>query len=132
MKQVQKTAGIVQQLQAAYGASANIADLAVFRVSMMNTLPLRKSSGLYKGATNTVELMGQMAAAANSESVPVNKQHGQQDVNDIVGRLFSADVGNAELFGLVAIDGKNHPDIVSKMDNGTIDQVSVGLLPRPR
>lgn len=129
MKQVTKTPAIVAQLKAAYGPSASVNDLAVFRTSMMNTLPLRKSSGLYKGATNSVELMGQMAAAVNGESIPVNTIHGAGDVTDIVGRLFAASVENAELMGLVAIDGVNHPDIVSKMDNGTIDQVSVGLIP---
>lgn len=129
MKQVQKTQSIVDQLRASYGPAANIDDLAVFKITALNSLPLRKSSGLYKGAVATVEFMAQMAASANAESVPINAIHGDQNVNGVVGRLFAAQVSGAELDGLVAIDGKTHPDIVTKMDNGTIDQVSVGVLP---
>lgn len=129
MKQVKKTQYIVDQLRASYGASANLDDLAVFKTVVLNSLPLRKSSGLYKGAVNTVEMMAQMAASVNAESVPINAIHGDQNVNGIVGRLFAAQVEGAELTGLIAIDGATNPDIVTKLDNGTIDQVSVGILP---
>lgn len=129
MKQVQKTPAIIAQLRASYGPSASIDDLAVFKTVLLNSLPLRKSSGLYKGAISTVEMLAQMAAAVNAESIPINAIHGETNVNDVVGRLFAADVEGAQLVGLMAVDGKSHPDLVIKLDNGTIDQVSVGVLP---
>lgn len=128
MKQITKTAEILAKLRASYGTDANVDALAVFEVVLANTLPLRKTGGLFKGARLDAGLLHDIANAVNAESVPIQLQHDTRPMP--VGRLFSAAVVGAETRGLIAIDtstedGRAH---AAKMDSGTIDQVSVGMV----
>lgn len=126
MKQISKTGDVLAKLRAAYGPDANLDTLAVWEVILANTQPLRKTGGLFKGARLASELLDEMVASVNSESVPVHKQH--DGSTDPFGRVFHAFRNGDEARGLLAIDAGNHPDIAAKMDNGTYDQVSVGMM----
>lgn len=126
MKQISKTAEILAKLRASYGADANVDDLAVYEVILANTLPLRKTGGLFKGARLSSSLLLEIVSAVNAESVPVQFQHNTSTAP--YGRLFSAANYGEEARGLLAVDAKAHPDVVQKLDSGTIDQVSVGMV----
>ena len=126
MTQISKTAESLAKLRASSGADANVDDLAVYEVILANTLPLRKTGGLFKDARLSSALLLEIVQAVNTESVPVQLQHDTSTAP--FGRLFSAAIRGDEARGLVAIDGKAHPDIVQKLDSGTMDQVSVGMV----
>lgn len=124
MKQIQKTPEVMQKLQAAFGPDANLQNLAVFETVAMNTLPLRKTSGLFKGARLSLSLLSESASWINRESVPLQIQHDNSELP--VGRLFFAQVVEDQLRALFAIDTTTSPDLVNKIESGVIDQVSVG------
>ena len=128
MKQIVKTDAVKAMLSAAYGPDANTEPLAVFETVLANTAPLRKTGGLFKGARISMQLLADMATSVNSESLPLQMQHDTETAP--FGRVFAAQLmpGGNELRGMFAADGSVHPDIVLKLDNGTIDQVSVGMV----
>lgn len=128
MKQIAKTSEVLGKLRAAYGADANLDDLAVYETTLANTQPLRKTGGIFKGARMVPGLMTDLAAAVNAESVPLHLMHNTAPLP--VGRLFAAASlpQNQEARGLFAVDKVAHPDLVQKLDSGTIDQVSIGLI----
>jgi hypothetical protein len=127
MKQVAVTEQIQGQLRAAYGADANLDALVVYEAIALTSLPLRKAGGIFKGARNTVSLMGELASWIGRESVQLQLSHDTSTVP--YGRVFYGEVISDELRVLFAVD-KSHPDIIAKLDSGTLDQVSVGFLPK--
>jgi hypothetical protein len=126
MKQITKTPEILAQLRKAYGPDAALENLGVWEVVLANTVPLRKSGGLFKNARLAQSVLIEVAAAVNDESVPIQAQH-KTDVLPI-GRLFSATVLGSEARGLIAVSTVSAPLICEQLDNGTIDQVSLGML----
>lgn len=125
MKQVQKTEQVMGQLRAAFGPDADLTTLAVYETVALNSLPLRKAGGVFKGARNSLRVLQQLADWVSRESVPVHVSHDTSGLP--YGRVFHAGVNGEELRLLFAIDGAGHPDVVSKLDSGVLDQVSVGF-----
>lgn len=133
MKQVEKTPEITAKLQNAVGDGVDTSNLAVFEAISLNTLPIRKRHPLYTDATHSTQFLSEMASQLNAESLPIYLMH-DSDAPTPFGRAFFADVmpnmGESELRTLFWVDKVAHPDIVQKLDNGTIDQVSVSVLPK--
>lgn len=128
MKRITKTEQIVSQLRASFGPDANLDPLVVFEARALNTRPLRKTSGLFKGARTSPSTLFEAAAALNRESVPIQIQH---DTGELpAGRAFYGEVVNDELRTLIAINESTAPQLVADLDSGVIDQVSVGILPK--
>lgn len=115
----------MDMLRAAFGPDANLSGLAVYEAVMMNTLPLRKSGGLFKNARASLSLLTEMAASINAESLPLQLEHNTAPVP--FGRVFHASVVDDQLRGLFATD---NPDLIAKLDSGVADQVSVGFSPK--
>ena len=125
MKQVQKTEQILNQLRASFGPDADVTSLAVYETRALNSLPLRKSGGIFKGARNSLRLLQQMADWVNGESVPLHLSHDTSGLP--YGRAFHGALVDNELRLLFAIDAGSHADVVSKLESGVLDQVSVGF-----
>lgn len=128
MKQIAKSDGIKEQLRAAFGADANLDALAVYEAIALNTRPLRKAGGIYRGARPTLSLLAELANWIGKESVPLQVQHDTSTLP--FGRVFKAEMVDDELRVLFALDGVNHGDVVTKLDTGVLDQVSVGFFPK--
>jgi hypothetical protein len=128
MKRLTKTPAIAAQLKAAYGSDANTDSLVVFEMTLANGKPLRKAGGIFEGAVLTPGFLQELIAAVQSESVPL--QTGHQTVPLPVGRVFAAMNANGEARGLIAVNETTQGPIVADLDNGTIDQCSVGVLPK--
>lgn len=126
MKQIAKSEQIKEQLRAAFGVDANLDALAVYEAIALNSLPLRQGGGIFKGARNTLGLLGEMASWIRKESVPLQSVHNTSELP--YGRVFHGSVVDDQLRVLFAVDGMNHADIVTKIDSGVLDQVSVGFL----
>lgn len=127
MKQLPRTAELDQKLRASYGPDAEIANLAVWEVVLANQSALRKSGGIFQGARLEPSLISEIVAAVNAESVPLQLSHDTQPMP--VGRVFAAMDRNGEARGLIAVDKVVHADLAAKLDSGTIDQVSIGVVP---
>lgn len=125
MKQVQKTEQILNQLRASFGPDAELTSLAVYETRALNSLPLRKSGGIFKGARNSLRLLQQMADWVNGESVPLHLSHDTSGLP--YGRAFHGALVDNELRLLFAIDAGSHADVVAKLESGVLDQVSVGF-----
>jgi hypothetical protein len=129
MKQVEKTPEIVAKLQKAVGDGVDTSNLAVFEAIALNSLPIRKKHPIYNGAIHPTPFLQEMAASLNAESLPIYLMH-DSDAPTPFGRAFFSDVQNGELRTLFFVDKAAHPDVVGKLDNGTVDQVSVSILPK--
>lgn len=128
MKRLSITEQIQQRLRTSYGPDANLDGLVVFETVALTTLPIRKVGGIFQGARNSLSLLSEIGAAINAESAPLRLEHDGDDKP--FGRAFYCEMVGDELRSLFAVDGVNHPDVVTKLDNGTIDQVSVNFAPK--
>lgn len=131
MKQIAKTGKVLDRLKASVGPDADVENLAVFEAVALNQLPLRKKQPLYNGAVASLSMLRGMADKVNAESLPLEVGH--LDSGTPNGRVFHGEVVQAEagselrtLFFVSDAAG----ELVANLDNGTIDQVSVGTVPQ--
>ena len=124
MRQIAKTSSIIARLNEAGAAVDNV---TVFEAIALNTLPLRQRHPIYNGAVASRSLLLELALALSAESRPVHAQHDSSDLP--IGRVFYGEVIDDELRVLFWIDDE-HKDKASLINNGTVDQVSVGILPK--
>lgn len=131
MKQIQKTPEITAELRKSVGNDVNLDNLAVYEAIALNNKPIRKQHPLFNGAIAERSLLLEMAAALSQESRPVQIQH--EDSSLPYGRAFYGKVVDrgalTELRVLFFVDTKEDK-IISKLDSGTVDQVSVSVLPK--
>lgn len=131
MKQITKTPEITAALRNSVGSSVNLDNLAVYEAIAFNNRPIRKNHPLFKGAIADRSLLLEMAAALSVESRPLRIEH--QDEGTPYGRAFHGSVrdtgSESELRVLFFVD-KGEEKIMNKIDSGTIDQVSVSVLPK--
>lgn len=131
MKQVPITGDILTRLQAAAGADVDVSNFAVFEATALNTLPVRKNHPLYKNGTHTRAFLNDMQKKLSGESLPLQIMHDSEPLP--IGRIFFGEVLDgaemSELRSLFWID-KTHTDAINLVNNGTVDQVSVSVLPK--
>lgn len=116
----------------------NFDGVSVFESCCMNTLPINKR-GLFDGATATPATLQEMADYVNNGGfVPLHTLH-SQGYELPVGRVFAGDVatgdnGLPELHALFFIGNDvkapNGASLADCVDNGSIDEVSVGMTPK--
>ncbi|WP_189348029.1 hypothetical protein, partial [Mesorhizobium sp. M2D.F.Ca.ET.232.01.1.1] len=127
VKQLPKTPEIIARLKQ---AGASVDNVSVFEAIALNNRPLRKRHPLYNGAVAQRSLLLEMALALETESRPFQIMHNGEDLP--IGRAFRGQVvdgQDTELRILFWVD-KTHEDKIQQIDNGTVDQVSVGILPK--
>lgn len=130
MKRLTLTPQIESYIRRAQGGSFDANSLVVFEATAVNTLPLRKQHPIFKGARIDAASLHEMGSRLLSESVPVHLQHDSQPLP--VGRVFHGEVhplggDDFELRTLFWIDAAEE-EAVRKVENGTVDQVSVSVL----
>lgn len=126
MKQVPKTQQVVDRMRAAFGPDVDVQKLAVYEASILNTQPLRKSGGIFKGARVTPATLTQIVNSINTESAPIRLEHAEEG-DAPFGRAFYAEVVDGDdLRALYTVDDAT---MASKIDNGTLDQTSVNFMP---
>ena len=131
-KQVPKTDAVKALVAKATGSdSVDMDKIAVYEAVFANTLPLRRQTGLHAGARIGADVFGEMIAALdNGQSVPVQIMHN----TDVLptGKVLSAKLmpgpkQSNQLQGLFYVDTTD-PALISKLDSGTVDEVSVSIL----
>jgi len=131
MKQITKTPEITALLKQSVGTSVNTDNLAVYEAIALNNRPIRKNHPLFKGAIADRSLLLEMAASLSVESLPLQIQHDTDGLPS--GRAFHGQVvdrgAESELRVLFFMD-KNEDKLMNKIDSGTLDQVSVSVIPR--
>jgi hypothetical protein len=132
MKQIVLTAQILEQLKASLGVDAvDASQYAVYEAVALNTMPVRKRHPLYFQGRHTTKFLEDMAAQLSKESLPLQIQHNTDDLP--TGRIFAGQVvansTGADLRVMFWVD-KTNAELVAKIDSGTIDQVSVSVLPQ--
>lgn len=131
MKQIAKTGKVLDRLKASVGPDADVENLAVFEAVALNQLPLRKKQPLYNGAVASLSMLKEMADKVNAESLPLDLNHLGSDTPS--GRVFHGELvqgeAGSELRTLFFVSD-TAGSLVANLDNGTIDQVSVGVVPK--
>ncbi len=112
---------------------ANFDTIVVYEAVVLTTRPLSKRGTIYDKAVVSASLLSEMAEALNTgkERVPLHTLH-QQGYELPIGRLFYAEAKTdtvtdlSELIAQFWVDG-SETELISKLDNGSIDEVSVGV-----
>lgn len=129
-KQINKTPEIIAQMQKIAGDGVDVSNLPVFEAIAANGLPIRKRGSIYDRAVMQESTLVDLAAAINAGGLPLHTLHNQNGELP-VGKVFEGKVvrngqGQPELHVLFSVA----PDsgLVASLDNGTIDEVSLGFL----
>jgi hypothetical protein len=132
MKQVTKTAEVIQSLQRAFGADVAVGNYAVFEMTALNNLPIRQKHPLFEGAIAQDSMLREIVQSITTESAPLQLMHDTRQLP--AGRVFDAQLVNGEVRALFAINidpASATPEtrkMVSDIDAGIINQVSVNVL----
>lgn len=134
-KNIPITPTMAAQIRAAAGdPDLDVTSLLAYEMIALNTLPLNKKGSVFHGGRVSKTVMDSMATALNTNSiaVPLHTLH-QQGEELPVGKLFQAGVfptndgqANYELLAQFYLP-MTAIDLIQGLDNGIIDEVSVGL-----
>ena len=131
-KRIDITDEIKAKIKANMGSEPNYDQIAVFEMTAVTSLPLSKRWSIYDKAQITMATFEEAAAYLNQGGfVPFHTLH-QQGYEIPVGRVFYGEAqkntkGFDELRVLAFIDTAAHADLADKMDNGIVEEVSVGM-----
>lgn len=131
-KRITVTDDIKAKVLANMGSEPNWDQIAVFEMTAVTSLPLNKKWTLFDKAQITAQTFEEAAAYLNSGGfVPFHTLH-QQGYEIPVGRVFYGEAqknakGYDELRVLAFIDLTAHADLAAKIDNGIVEEVSVGM-----
>lgn len=131
-----KNPTVKAKLAALLGDKFDFSRLAVFEALANDTLPINKSGSIYNQARMTNTYLSSMADKVNlGEFVPIIEQHDQSGKLPN-GRIFDAKTyanlqnsDETDLHVLFYIDEKSEPQLVSKLESGSIAEVSTGSTP---
>ncbi|BAQ50299.1 hypothetical protein [Methylobacterium aquaticum] len=134
MKQLPLTDELKARLKAV-APDVDAEKISIFVAAALSTAPVRKKHPIYNGAVHTTNFLAQMMAEVKKESRPLQIMHGSSDGDQLpIGRVFDGHLsegtgvdGATELLTLFWIDNA-HPDLIAKVNSGTVDQVSVAIL----
>lgn len=133
MKRLELTPQLTDLIRSRVGPDVNLDDIAVFESISLNNKPIAgKKGSLWEGAVATPLTLKQINDAINAgKTVPLMLDH---DMNAMpIGRVFDAglsyaDDGSFELRTLFYLDAAD-AELAQKIDQGTIDEVSISFLP---
>ena len=131
-KRIEITDDIKAKVIANMGSEPNWEQVAIFEMTAVTSLPLNKKWTLFDKAQITAQTFEEAATYLNSGGfVPFHTLH-QQGYEIPVGRVFYGEAqknvkGYDELRVLTLIDLTAHADLAAKIDNGIVEEVSVGM-----
>lgn len=131
-KRIEITDDIKAKVIANMGSEPNWEQVAIFEMTAVTSLPLNKKWSIFDKAQITAQTFEEAAAHLNSGGfVPFHTLH-QQGYEIPVGRVFYGEAqknikGYDELRVLTLIDLTAHADLAAKIDNGIVEEVSVGM-----
>lgn len=136
MKSIAITPKVIERLKANLGGETpDLNDLVVFEAMVLSSRPLSQRGSLFNKATNSRSTLVEMAEILNKGGhVPLHTLH-KSGSELPIGRFFHAGVsdmadGHTELSAMFYINKKDHPELVSSIESGVIEAVSVGLVHR--
>lgn len=132
-KRIEVTPAIKEAIVASVGSEIDFDNIAVFETVAVTSRPINKPGSIFHDAVIPRATLEQAAAQLNTGTfVPLHTLH-MQGYELPVGRLFKGTVGTSqdgfdELHALFYVD-PSEKELASKIENGTIEEVSVGLRP---
>ena len=131
MKRIELTERIKSFITTSVGDTIDYEKIAAFEATAVTSLPLNKRGSVFDKGQITAETFIEAANLINTGTfVPLHTLH-EQGYEIPVGRLFygehvKSNQGTDELRVLFFLDGTS-PDLISRLDTGTIEEVSVGM-----
>jgi len=132
-KRLEMTDEIQARIHAAAGSEIDVTKVAVFETIAANTRPLNKRGSIFHKGVIDASLLAEMAGIPAKGGVPLHNMH-LQGMEHPVGKTFYAgitqdDMGQPELRAQFYLP-LTEVDLISKLDTGVIDEVSVGVRPK--
>lgn len=132
-KRVELTDTIRQYIQAKCGTSVDFNQLAIYQARGISTEKISQNT-LYDKGNLTREALVDMENLINDplNNVSIQAMHDTSELPQ--GKVFHAEVvdennATSALYTLFGVSTE-HPDIINKVDNGIIDEVSFGFRPK--
>ena len=131
MKRIELNERVKALIKASVGDDINYDSVAVFEATAVTSLPLNKRGTIFDKGQITAETFQEAATLLNTGGfVPLHTLH-EQGYEIPVGRVFhgeslKAAQGFDELRVLFFVDDTS-PQLISRLDNGTLEEVSVGM-----
>lgn len=131
-KRIDITDDIKAKVIANMGSEPTWEQIAVFEMTAVTSLPLSKKWSIFDQAQITAQTFEEAATYLNAGGyVPFHTLH-NQGYEIPVGRVFYGEAqknikGFDELRVLAFIDLTAHEDLANKIDNGVVEEVSVGM-----
>jgi hypothetical protein len=132
-KRLEMTDEIQARIHAAAGSEIDVTKVVVFETVAANTRPLSKRGSIFHKGVIDASLLAEMAGIPAQGGVPLHNMH-LQGMEHPVGKTFYAgitmdDMGQPELRAQFYLP-LTEVDLISKLDTGVIDEVSVGIRPK--
>lgn len=133
-KKVTLTPEIETQLRTSLGDPAfDGSKVSIFEARSLSTEPIQRKGGFYNQAQTSVGTLTKMAAQVNAPggAIPLQIMH-ETDILP-VGKTFAAKLVDEVETGVTALHTlffvpNDQTDLLSKLDNAVVDEVSVGFL----
>lgn len=133
VKRVELTDTVRKYIQDKCGTGVDFNQLAVYQCRGISTEPISQDT-LYDKGTLTREALSDMEQLINDplNNVSIQAMHVTSELPQ--GKVFHAEVvdennATSALYTLFGVSTE-HPDIINKVDNGIIDEVSFGFRPK--
>lgn len=133
-KELTLTPELLAKFQNKFGQDVDPNNFYCIQVRAVSTEPIHQGT-IYNGATMNRETLASMADIINftDENIGVLTMHDSTNLN--VGRVFAAEVideGNASSLRacMAILKGKDTEDLISKIENNVLDEVSVSFTPK--
>lgn len=132
-KRLEMTDEIQARIHTAAGSEIDVTKIAVFETIAANTRPLSKRGSIFHKGVIDASLLAEMAGVPAKGGVPLHNMH-LQGMEHPVGKTFYAgitadEMGQPELRAQFYLP-LTEVDLISKLDTGVIDEVSVGVRPK--
>lgn len=129
-KRLEITDEIKARIYAAAGSEIDVSKVVVFECIAANSHPLDKRGSIYHKGVISPELLAEMAGIPAKGGVPLHNMH-LQGMEHPIGKTFFAQAMSDERGGTELRSQFYLPitevDLISKLDTGVIDEVSVGV-----
>jgi hypothetical protein len=133
MKRLQKTDFINKLLASTVGADVDTTNFPVWEVVATSSVPLRGKDGtIFESAVISPNTLFELAAYVNRDPLPLVMDHdmsGHPKGKFFYGQVMPNEFGFQELRGFKYVD-PTESDTVAKIDNGTVDEVSIAFASR--
>lgn len=134
-KRVLLDGNLLEKFKAVFGQDVDQNNFYIMQVKALSSEPISKPGSIYDGATDSPELLREIADHINNpeNNVSMHLMHDTQAIS--IGRWFAADfVYDSDKSYVLAygamLENEENKSYIDKIENSILDEVSVNFIPK--